>query len=185
MNKWPSDKIERKSTNKLIPYARNSRTHSEEQIGQIAASIKEWGFTTPILVDEDNEIIAGHGRLLAAQKLDIKEVPVMVAEGWTEAQKKAYVIADNQLALNAGWDNEMLKIELKELEDLNFSLPLIGFNIKELTNIFDEIGLTNLPVEQEYKETFEVAVECNGEVEQEKVYNELISGGYSCRILTM
>tara|TARA_R110001592_G_scaffold375_1_gene2160 strand:- start:2 stop:292 length:291 start_codon:yes stop_codon:yes gene_type:complete len=80
MNKWPSDKIERKPTHKLIPYARNSRTHSEEQIGQIAASIKEWGFTTPILVDEDNEIIAGHGRLLAAQKLDIKEVPVMIAE---------------------------------------------------------------------------------------------------------
>ena len=136
MNKWPSDKIERKLTDKLIPYARNSRTHSEEQIGQIAASIKEWGFTTPILVDEDNEIIAGHGRLLAAQKLNIKEVPVMVAEGWTEAQKKAYVIADNQLALNAGWDNEMLKIELKELEDLNFSLPLIGFSVSELTDLF-------------------------------------------------
>ena len=136
MDKWPSDKIERKSTDKLIPYARNSRTHSEEQIAQIAASIKEWGFTTPILVDEDNEIIAGHGRLLAAQKLNIKEVPVMVAEGWTEAQKKAYVIADNQLALNAGWDNEMLKIELKELEDLNFSLPLIGFSVSELTDLF-------------------------------------------------
>ena len=136
MDKWPSDKVERKPTNELIPYARNSRTHSEEQIGQIAASIKEWGFTTPILVDEDNEIIAGHGRLLAAQKLDIKQVPVMVAEGWTEAQKKAYVIADNQLALNAGWDNEMLKIELKELEDLNFSLPLIGFSVNELTDLF-------------------------------------------------
>ncbi len=146
MNKWPSDKIERKSTDKLIPYARNSRTHSEEQIGQIAASIKEWGFTTPILVDEDNEIIAGHGRLLAAQKLDIKEVPVMVAEDWTEAQKKAYVIADNKLALNAGWDNEMLKVEIDNLKDLDFDINLTGFNLDELSELFPDdevIGLTD------------------------------------------
>ena len=136
MDKWPSDKVERKPTNELIPYARNSRTHSEEQIGQIAASIKEWGFTTPILVDEDNEIIAGHGRLLAAQKLDIKEVPVMVAEDWTEAQKKAYVIADNKLALNAGWDTDMLKIEIDNLKDLNFDINLIGFGDKELSDLF-------------------------------------------------
>jgi len=146
MNKWPSDKIERKLTDKLIPYARNSRTHSKEQIGQIAASIKEWGFTTPILVDEDNEIIAGHGRLLAAQKLDIKEVPVMVAEGWTEAQKKAYVIADNKLALNAGWDNEMLKVEIDNLKELDFDINLTGFNLDELSELFPDdkvIGLTD------------------------------------------
>ena len=146
MNKWPSDKIERKPTHKLIPYARNSRTHSEEQIGQIAASIKEWGFTTPILVDEDNEIIAGHGRLLAAQKLDIKEVPVMVAEDWTEAQKKAYVIADNKLALNAGWDNEMLKVEIDNLKKLDFDINLTGFNLDELSELFPDdelIGLTD------------------------------------------
>ena len=146
MNKWPSDKVERKPTHKLIPYARNSRTHSEEQIGQIAASIKEWGFTTPILVDEDNEIIAGHGRLLAAQKLDIKEVPVMIAEDWTEAQKKAYVIADNKLALNAGWDNEMLKVEIDNLKELDFDINLTGFNLDELSELFPDdevIGLTD------------------------------------------
>ena len=144
MNKWPSDKIERKPTNKLIPYARNSRTHSEEQIGQIASSIKEWGFTTPILIDEDNEIIAGHGRLLAAQKLDIKEVPVMVAEGWTEAQKKAYVIADNKLALNAGWDNEMLKVEIDNLKELNFNIDLTGFSADELLELFPDTDIERL-----------------------------------------
>jgi len=96
----------------LIPYARNSRTHSDEQVAQIAASIKEWGFTTPVLVDEDGGIIAGHGRTLAARKLGMTEVPVLVARGWTDAQKRAYVIADNKLALNAGWDNELLRLFL-------------------------------------------------------------------------
>ena len=120
MQEWPADKITRRKVASLIPYARNSRTHSDEQVGQIAASIKEWGFTNPILVDIDGEIIAGHGRLLAAQKLNIDEVPTMTAVGWSEAQKRAYVIADNKLALNAGWDNEMLKVELDGLKDLDF-----------------------------------------------------------------
>src|SRR3954447_17961614 len=93
----------------LIPYARNARTHSEEQVAQIAASIREFGFTNPILIDEDGTIIAGHGRVLAAQKLAIAEIPVMVARAWTEAQRRAYVLADNQLALNAGWDMGLLR----------------------------------------------------------------------------
>jgi ParB-like chromosome segregation protein Spo0J len=95
----------------LIPYARNARTHSDEQVAQIAASIKEWGWTTPILVDEGGQIIAGHGRVSAARTLGVKDAPVMVATGWTEAQKRAYVLADNKLALNAGWDNELLALE--------------------------------------------------------------------------
>jgi ParB-like chromosome segregation protein Spo0J len=97
----------------LIPYARNARTHSPEQVDQIAASIREWGWTVPVLIDEQGGIIAGHGRVLAAQKLAIAEIPVMVAAGWSEAQKRAYVLADNKLALNAGWDNDLLKIELE------------------------------------------------------------------------
>jgi len=138
MTNWPADKVERRSIKTIIPYARNSRTHSDEQVAQIAASIKEWGFTNPILIDIDGEIIAGHGRLLAAQKLGLEEVPCITAVGWTDAQKKAYVIADNKLALNAGWDESLLKIEFKELGDLNFDLELTGFSLDELADLFDE-----------------------------------------------
>lgn len=124
---------------KLIPYARNSRTHSPEQVAQIAASIKEFGFTNPILIDEENGIIAGHGRLLAAQKLGIDEVPVIVMAGLTAAQKKAYVIADNKLALNAGWDDEMLRVEFQELQEMGFDLELTGFSLDEIEEIlFDD-----------------------------------------------
>ncbi len=133
---WPADKVERRKVADLVPYARNARTHSPEQVDQIAASIKEWGWTTPVLIDETGEIIAGHGRILAAQKLKIAEVPTMVAEGWTEAQKRAYVLADNKLALNAGWDMELLKVELLDLDAHNFDLGLIGFHEDELANIF-------------------------------------------------
>jgi ParB-like chromosome segregation protein Spo0J len=131
--KNPSDKIERRTLDELIPYARNSRTHSDEQISQIAASIKEWGFTSAVLIDSDGGIIAGHGRVMAARKLGMKDVPVMVAEGWTDAQKKAYIIADNKLALNAGWDADLLQIELNELNSQDFEMGLIGFDANELT----------------------------------------------------
>jgi ParB-like chromosome segregation protein Spo0J len=133
---WPADSVERRPVSALVPYARNSRTHSDAQVAQIAASIREWGWTTPVLVDEDGTIIAGHGRVLAAQKLGIDEVPCMVARGWTEAQRRAYVIADNKLALNAGWDDEMLRVELGELRDLDFDLDLTGFGEEEL-GLFD------------------------------------------------
>lgn len=124
---WPADKVERRKVSELIPYARNARTHSDAQVRQIAASIEEWGWTNPILIDEDSGIIAGHGRVMAADKLGLKDVPVMVASGWSDAQKKAYILADNQLALNAGWDTEMLSLELKDLDGLDFDLDLIGF----------------------------------------------------------
>jgi DNA modification methylase len=142
---WPADNVIRRKVASLVPYARNSRTHSPEQVDQIAASIKEWGFTTPILVDTDGQIIAGHGRLLAAQKLGLDEVPTMTATGWTDAQKKAYVIADNKLALNAGWDNAMLAIEMQELGDMGFDLDLTGFGKDELSALFpqDSAGLTD------------------------------------------
>jgi len=128
----PADKVERWAIDRLVPYARNARTHSDEQIGQIAASIKEWGWTTPVLVDEQGGIIAGHGRTLAAQRLKMAEVPVMVAKGWSDAKKRAYVLADNKLALNAGWDNEMLALELGEIGDLGFDLDLTGFTAEEI-----------------------------------------------------
>ncbi len=128
----PADKVEQWPIEKLVPYAKNSRTHSEEQIAQIAASIREWGFTTAVLVDEAGGIIAGHGRVLAARKLGMEQLPVMVAKGWTKTQKQAYIIADNRLALNAGWDNEMLTIELNDLLADGFALEMLGFDPKEL-----------------------------------------------------
>ncbi len=134
----PADAVEHWDIERLIPYARNSRTHSEAQIAQIAASMKEWGVTSAVLVDEDGGIIAGHGRVLAARKLGKTEMAVMIARGWTDAQKKAYVIADNQLALNAGWDKELLKLELDELDDMGFDLELTGFSLDEMANIFDD-----------------------------------------------
>jgi len=134
----PADKVERWDITRLTPYARNSRTHSDEQISQIAASIKEWGWTTPVLVDEDGGIIAGHGRTLAAQKLKMTEVPVMVARGWSDAKKRAYVLADNKLALNAGWDNEMLALELAEIGELGFDLDLTGFTADEIAALTPE-----------------------------------------------
>lgn len=134
----PADKVERWAIDKLVPYARNARTHSDEQVGQIAASIKEWGWTTPVLVDEDGSIIAGHGRTLAAQRLQMTEVPVMVAKGWSDAKKRAYVLADNKLAMNAGWDNEMLALELGEIGDLGFDLDLTGFTAEEIAALTPE-----------------------------------------------
>lgn len=128
---WPADKVERRSVDSLIPYARNARTHSDEQVAQIAASIKEWGWTMPILADEDGGVIAGHGRIMAARKLGIDDVPVMVATGWSEAQKKAYVLADNKLTLNSDWDVGLLGAELEGLAELGFDVGLTGFSDDE------------------------------------------------------
>ena len=132
------ERIEQRAVEKLIPYARNSRTHSDAQVAQIAASIKEWGWTTPILIDETEQVIAGHGRLMAARKLGMAEVPVIVAAGWTDAQKRAYVIADNKLALNAGWDESLLALEFGELEGLGFDVELTGFSAEEIAALTPE-----------------------------------------------
>lgn len=133
------ESIEWKQTGELIPYANNSRTHSEKQVQQVAASIKEFGFTNPILIDEDNGIIAGHGRLQAAQLLGMDTVPTIALEGFTEAQRKAYVIADNQLAMNAGWDLDALKVEVDRLTELDFNLDLLGFDDDVLADLINTI----------------------------------------------
>lgn len=129
----------------LIPYARNSRTHSPQQVDKIAASIREFGFLNPIIVDGQSGIVAGHGRVMAAQKLGLASLPVIEAAHLTEAQKRAYVIADNRLALDAGWDNDMLKIELQDLDAEGFDLSLTGFNPDEIGNFLAEptAGLTD------------------------------------------
>lgn len=121
----------------LKEYARNARTHSDEQVQQIARSITEYGFTNPVLIDEDNEIIAGHGRTAAARILGLEQVPAIRLTGLSEAQKKSLRIADNQLALNAGWDDELLRIELEEIQALDFDLGLVGFSIEELDEILN------------------------------------------------
>lgn len=132
-------KVESRGIGSLIPYAANSRTHSDAQIAQIAASIKEFGWTNPILIDGDDTIIAGHGRLLAARKLGFDDVPVIVLDHLTKAQQRALVIADNQLALNAGWDTEMLKSEIEGLNLDGFDLDLLGFSDEEMKSFFDEL----------------------------------------------
>lgn len=126
-----------KKTIELIPYANNTRTHSDEQVSQIASSIKEFGFTNPILLDEKDGIIAGHGRVMAAKLLQLDEVPTITLSGLTEAQIKAYIIADNKLALNAGWDEELLKIEIEALHEMDFNIDLLGFDMDEL----DDLGI--------------------------------------------
>jgi ParB-like chromosome segregation protein Spo0J len=132
--------IEYVETAELIPYARNSRTHSDEQIAQICGSIKEFGFTNPVLIDADGLIIAGHGRTMAAQRLNMKEVPCLRLTHLTDAQKKAYVIADNKLALNAGWDEEMLALELGEINELNFDITKTGFSDDEISFLLGDVN---------------------------------------------
>ena len=124
-----------RSVEQLIPYARNARTHSDEQVAQIAASVREFGWTNPVLVDEADGIIAGHGRVMAARKLGMDQVPVIVLSGLTEAQKRAYIIADNKLALNAGWDEEMLRAELADLRESGFDVNLTGFDPDEIAEL--------------------------------------------------
>jgi len=133
--------VEQISVTELIPFAKNSRTHSDSQVAQIAGSIREFGFTNPILIDEKNGIIAGHGRLLAARKLNLEDVPCIRLEGLTEAQKRAYVIADNKIALNAGWDEKLLALELKELGNLEFDTDKTGFTSEEIAQLsLDDIA---------------------------------------------
>lgn len=146
---WPADRVSRTPIDGLLPYARNARTHTDEQVAQIAASIREWGWTMPVLIDEDGGIIAGHGRVLAARKLSLTEVPTMVAAGWSKAQRQAYILTDNKLALNAGWDTELLRVELSDLIELGFNPALVGFDALELDELLgrtpaDGRGIGNL-----------------------------------------
>jgi ParB-like chromosome segregation protein Spo0J len=179
--------ISYKSTENLIPYANNSRTHSDDQINQVASSIKEFGFTNPVLIDEQGGIIAGHGRVMAAKKLGLAEVPTITLEGLTKAQLKAYVIADNKLALNSGWDVGLLSVELEALGELGFDFGLLGFDETELSNLFDKDDILVEPdlKEQTYNEVFNIIIECFDESEQEKIFNRLDQEGYKCRVQSL
>ena len=160
-----SNKYAQKKTADLIPYVNNSRTHDEKQVSQIAASIKEFGFTNPILIDEENSIIAGHGRLMAANKLKLSKVPTITLSGLTDAQKRAYVIADNRLALNAGWDDELLKNELQILNENDFDLDVLGFEEDELAAILaDDDPVDGLTDEDDVPDVPDVPVSVLGDV---------------------
>ena len=134
--------VVQKPIDELIPYAKNARTHSDSQVAQIAASIREFGWMNPVLIDAENNIIAGHGRVLAARKLGLEEVPCVLHDHLTETQRKAYILADNKMALNAGWDEDLLRLELRELGDMGFDLELTGFGLDEVgTMILEGDGL--------------------------------------------
>lgn len=150
-------------TSSLVPYARNSRTHSAEQIAQIAASIREFGFLNPIIVDGDNGIIAGHGRVLAAQKLGLSELPVIEAGHLSDTQRRAYIIADNKLAMNAGWDDEMLRVELDALGADGFDLELTGFSIDEVSKLFDESKGISIEEDLDYNAIDQIIVKFDPE----------------------
>ena len=146
--------IETLPTAALTPYARNARTHSTEQVAQIAASIREFGFTNPVLIDAEGGIIAGHGRVMAANRLGLAEVPCIRLAHLTDAQRRAYVIADNQLALNAGWDEALLAVEIGELKDLEFDLDLTGLGMEEIDRLLqlESDRLSQQPPESSAKE---------------------------------
>ncbi|MBY0562457.1 ParB/Srx family N-terminal domain-containing protein [Hyphomicrobium sp.] len=178
---WPAANVEMRSVKELIPYARNPRKHSDEQVAQLAASIKEFGWTIPVLVDETGTLIAGHGRIMAAQRLGLSEVPTMTAKGWSEAQKRAYVIADNQLTLNSTWDKELLGVELEGLKEMNFNLDLVGFSSKELGSIFGkEMEAGDAPV-TDLDEIWAVIAYCKGEQDQAALIERLEKEGYNVK----
>ena len=177
-------KIQEIDIEKLIPYARNSRTHSDDQVAQIAASIKEFGWTNPILVDGEAGIIAGHGRLAAARKLGLKKIPVIELSHLTPTQKKALIIADNKLALNAGWDSDMLALEFEELNIEGFDLDLLGFDETEINKLNE-----NENYDDEIKEVKDdgnrnlLLIETINEIELQKLFNELNERGFQCKIM--
>jgi ParB-like chromosome segregation protein Spo0J len=181
---WPADRVKRRKVAQLVPYAHNARLHSDEQVDQLVASIKEWGWTMPILLDEKGGIIAGHGRVLAAKKMGLIDVPCMVAAGWTETQRKAYVIADNKLALNANWDDKILSSELLELKEIEFDLPVIGFNETEIDKLLTLPEPANV-APQLQETTFQVIVSCDDEMHQADLLARFEQEGLKCRPLML
>jgi ParB-like nuclease domain len=175
-------KIEYVKTSELWEYGNNSRTHTEEQIDQVVASIKRFGWTNPIILDGDNTILAGHCRLKAARKLGMTTVPCVHVAHLSEAQRKAYVIADNKLATNAGWNTDILKAELLDLQQAEFDLDVIGFTGVELDNIFGVIAEEEEGEEGEAKaKTYTVVVECDSEEHQSSLLDRLEADGLKCR----
>lgn len=176
LEQWP---IER-----CIEYVRNPRKN-DHAVDKIAAAIKEYGFRVPIVAKSDGLVVDGHLRLKAAKKLGLAQVPVILADDMTDAQIKAFRLSINRVAQEAQWDLDLLKIELQDLDAEGFDLSLTGFEVSELSAMFDSEEEDELPDQQDLEAVFEVAVECNDETQQETVFNLLTQQGYKCRILTM
>jgi hypothetical protein len=176
--------IKYKKISELNPYEKNSRTHSDTQVAQLVASLKEFGFTNPILLDGANGIIAGHGRLKAAHELGYEIVPTIELSNLSDEQKRAYIIADNKLALNAGWDNELLSFEIERLQDAGFDIGLTGFNADELK----ALNFDDAEIDEDFKEPSDdsrntLLIECTGERELETLYEEMQKRGFVCKIM--
>jgi len=181
--------IETLAIESLIPYVRNSRTHSDAQVAQIAASIREFGFTNPVLIDGDGGIIAGHGRVMAARKLGIPEVPCIRLAHLTDTQKRAYIIADNKLALNAGWDAELLQLELTDLHSDNFNMDLLGFDAADLSAAMgfeDELAASEVdsePFHGDASDKFQLMIEFATEQALAAEYERCKREGLPCKII--
>jgi len=195
-NKNTKLKVEWLDIGQLNPYLNNPKEHPPEQIAQIASSIQEFGFNDPIAIDEENIIIEGHGRLLAAQSLALEKVPVIRLEHMGEAEKKAYMIAHNKLTLNSGWDLEKLQVEIETLKDLNFEDitltgftlgELQGFGLREVSSLLEcqEDEDTKSEVSINYQNQYGVIVTCDSEAHQQRVYDELIEAGYPCKVVVV
>ena len=181
---WPAYKVVKWKIDRLTAYARNARKHSEKQIGQLRASLRQFGWTMPILAREDGTIIAGHGRLEAAVAEGYKQVPVIVATGWSEEQCRAYALADNRISLNSDWDDELLAAELTELRDLGADLGLLGFGEKELVSFFaDPNGKGGDASPQLDGLSYSVVVRCRDEAQQGELLAQLESQGLTCEAL--
>lgn len=178
--------LECRPVESLAPYARNARTHSAEQVAQIAASIVEFGWTNPVLISGDGEIIAGHGRVEAAKLLGLADVPVIVLGHLSPAQRRAYVIADNKLALNAGWDDDVLAAELAALDIDGFDLSLVGFSDAEIKSILEP--LTSPAADREnagggYVEKYSIIIPCESETHQAELYERFAADGLNPKVL--
>lgn len=164
----------------LKPYERNAKIHSEEQVKKIADSIKEFGFVNPVLIDRDYNIIAGHGRVMAAESLGLDTVPCLYVEGLTDEQRRAYILADNRLGELGEWDMELVNVELMELQNTDFDIELTGFTLN--TDGGGEVGVDSEP-SFNYKEQYGVIVMCADEADQEAIYTALTGQGYECKVV--
>jgi hypothetical protein len=178
---WPADTVERWPIDRPKPYARNARVHSPAQVTHLAQLITEYGWTMPVLCDEKDGVLAGHGRLLAARELGLVEVPVIVARGWSASQKKAYRLADNQSALLSAWDAELLRSEIGDLRAQSVDLQLAGFTPDSLRGVFPRSVEERRAVEGDPH--FEIVVTCADEAQQRELLEQWASEGLKCRAL--
>ena len=178
-------KIEMRDPKSLLAYKNNARTHSDEQIDELVNSIKSFGFNDPIELAEDGTIISGHARTLAAIRAGLSVVPTVTLQGMDENARKAYTLAANRIALNAGWDADLLKIEFEDLQNNDFDLSLTGFTEDEINGFIDPKRITPKDYSDSIETKLIVEINCKTETEQEKIYNEFLTRGYECRILTL